>query len=197
MQRSAVAAFLIILMAGTAFASEIRHKEYSYAYEFTRGAVEAAFVVCDNCSPRKIPIPMSKTAATIIALKVSETTPVKVQPLNDATRQENGSDSPEPITNASLTAYFDLDSFSLRPEEKEKLQIAPSLFKDFVTVTGYTCDIGSKEHNRRLSLKRAEAVAAYLRLFGVAPREITGEGDNFPVSDIKELNRRVEIKEVR
>jgi outer membrane protein OmpA-like peptidoglycan-associated protein len=196
MQKFVGAISIILLIAGTAFASVIRHKEYSYAYEFARGTAEATFVVCD-CTSRKIPSPASKTAPTVIALKVSEPATVKPAPLNDALKQKDSKSMSEPFTDASLTVYFDLDSFSLRPEEREKLRIAPSLFKGAVTVTGHTCDIGSKEYNRTLSLKRAEAVAEHLRQIGVAPREITGKGDNFPVSDKKELNRRVEIKEVR
>jgi OmpA-OmpF porin, OOP family len=197
MQRSIEAVFIVIFIAGTTFASEIRHMNYSYAYEFAKGVAEPAFVVCDNCPPRKSLARLLKTAPTVIALRVSEPYPVKPQHLSANVKQEEREKQQRAATDTSLTVHFDFDSFTLRPEEREKLQAAPSVFKGAVTVTGYTCDIGAREYNRKLSLKRAEEVAKQLRQIGVPPSEVAGKGECCPVSDKKELNRRVDIKEVR
>lgn len=192
------AIFIVIFITGAAFASEIRQMNYFYPYEFAKNLAEPAFVVCDNCPPRKSPDTAPKIVPTVIALRVSQPIPVKPEPLKvDEQKEKHNELREEALTDASLTVYFNLNSSALRPEEKEKLNTAPSLFKGDVVVTGYTCDIGSEEYNRRLSLKRAGAVAEYLKLVGVAPREITGKGKCCPISDKKELNRRVEIKEAR
>ena len=190
--------FIIILITGAAFASEIRPKDYSYPYEFAEDTTEPAFVVCDNCPPRKALEPAPKGMPAAISIKLSEPGPVKPEPsIENLNEKGHDEKQKKALTDNSFIVYFDFDSFALRPKEKEKLKPAPSLFKGDVIVTGYTCDIGSDEYNRRLSLKRAEAVADYLSQLGVAPRGITGKGKCCPVSDKKELNRRVEIKEAR
>jgi OOP family OmpA-OmpF porin len=73
-------------------------------------------------------------------------------------------------------------------------------------VTGYTDRLGDKAHNRRLSLQRAQTVARYLRVRGVAlPITIRGEGSAKPLADCPQAkrdqmarclapNRRVEIE---
>jgi OOP family OmpA-OmpF porin len=188
--------FIILFIAGAAFASEIRPIEYSYPYEFAASATEPAFVVCDNCPPRKSLTPAHKIVPTVIALRVSQPDPPKPEPSNANIKQKERSEN-KADTDTSLIVHFGFNSFTLRPEEKEKLKTISSLFKGPVTVTGYTCDIGSDEYNRKLSLKRAEAVGEYLRQLGVAPPAITGKGKCCAVSDTRELNRRVEIKEAR
>jgi OOP family OmpA-OmpF porin len=190
--------FITLFIAGAAFSSEIRHMDYSYPYEFAESAIEKAFIVCDDCPTRKSLEPAPKGTSTIISIKLSQPAPFKSEP-SKVEQQEKGLNNKgkRALTDTSLIVYFDLNSAALRPEEKEKLKTVSFLFKGPITVTGYTCDIGSDEYNRRLSLQRAEAVAEYLRRLGVAPRAITGKGKCCPVSDTKELNRRVEIKEAR
>ncbi len=90
----------------------------------------------------------------------------------------------------SETVYFDFDSYELKPSERAKLD---SLSRDIdYRVTGYTCDIGTKEYNDRLALKRAEAVKNYL---GNIVKEINGKGKCCYIDQVdKSKNRRAEIK---
>jgi len=87
------------------------------------------------------------------------------------------------------TVYFDFDSFKLKPSEKAKLDGLSKGLK--YEITGYTCDIGPKDYNDRLALKRAESVKGYLGVSG----EVRGRGKRCYV-DLKDRskNRRVEIK---
>ena len=70
-----------------------------------------------------------------------------------------------------------------------------------VMVLGYTDNTGSAEYNQTLSVKRANAVAAYLQGQGVKSSrfEIMGLGPSNPIAsnttaDGRQQNRRVEIK---
>jgi OOP family OmpA-OmpF porin len=69
-----------------------------------------------------------------------------------------------------------------------------------IEVAGHTDNIGSKEYNKKLSLRRAKAVAELLIKFGVNPKMIVvkGCGEDYPLvpnttSTNRALNRRVEI----
>jgi len=71
---------------------------------------------------------------------------------------------------------------------------------DKVKVTGYTDSVGSAAYNKKLSLRRAEAVRDYLVSIGVDPAklEVDGAGMDNPVADNKTAagrakNRRVEV----
>jgi OOP family OmpA-OmpF porin len=70
-----------------------------------------------------------------------------------------------------------------------------------VTATGYTDSIGSDAYNKKLSLKRAQAVKAYLVSKGINKNLITieGLGKSNPVAPNtteqgRAKNRRVEIQ---
>lgn len=67
-------------------------------------------------------------------------------------------------------------------------------------IDGHTDSDGSEEHNLKLSLSRANAVADYLKAHGVPADRFTikGEGESIPVADNstaqgKAKNRRVEL----
>jgi OOP family OmpA-OmpF porin len=99
---------------------------------------------------------------------------------------------------------FDLDKAVIKPEFYKLLdQLAGRLKKtgEKVELDGYTCDLGTELHNKKLSLKRSESVREYLRDKGVPQKNITikGFGDASPYAPNKDekhrrLNRRVEIE---
>ena len=71
-----------------------------------------------------------------------------------------------------------------------------------IEIIGYTDSIGTKRHNLKLSIIRAENAAKMLREFGLNEKfiisKITGEGENFPIDTNATVNgrynnRRVEI----
>ena len=72
-----------------------------------------------------------------------------------------------------------------------------------IDVTGYTDRLGSETYNQKLSVRRAEAVKAYLQGKGVESNRIytEGKGEKQPVADNtsaagRAKNRRVEIEVV-
>jgi outer membrane protein OmpA-like peptidoglycan-associated protein len=93
--------------------------------------------------------------------------------------------------------YFKLDEYTLSSDAKysikEAAQCLMSSSSQAPAVKGFTCKIGTKEHNDKLAINRAHAVAAELQSLGVRVEEVTGEGKCCYQSDELEKNRRVEI----
>ena len=197
MQKLILALFITIVITGTAIASEIRQAPYAYPFEFAESPPEPAFVICDGCPPSRAPALAPRIASPAIAIRVSgpeQATPGRARP----EPAKPASIKPELVHKTpELTVLFAFDSYALRPREKAKLWRAPSLFNGRVSVTGYTDDIGTQAYNKRLSRERAGSVARFLRRIGIIPAAINGKGECCPVSHIKQLNRRVEIKEMK
>lgn len=100
---------------------------------------------------------------------------------------------------------FDFDKSVLKPAGKIKLDeliVKINAIKLEVTViVGHTDWIGTDEYNQRLSVRRAEAVKAYLMSKGIEKARIytEGKGEKRPVADNRTVegrakNRRVEIE---
>ena len=197
MKKFVLVFFIAVFVPMAAMASEIRQTSYAYSFEFAESPAEPAFVICNGCPPRKAPALAPKIAPPAIFIRVSGPEQAEPKPA----RPESA--KPAPVKPVSVrkapewTVHFAFDSYAFRPGEKAKLKTAASLFKGPVNITGYTDDIGTKAYNMRLSLERAGAVAGFLRQIGIIPAAITGKGECCPVSRIKKLNRRVEIKEMK
>jgi OOP family OmpA-OmpF porin len=104
-------------------------------------------------------------------------------------------------------AFFDFDKAVLKPEGRAKLDEMVSkiggLNLEVVIAVGHTDSIGSDAYNQKLSVRRSEAVKAYLVSKGVEKNRIytEGKGEKQPVADNKSRdgrakNRRVEIEVV-
>ena len=100
--------------------------------------------------------------------------------------------------------YFDFDKSTLRPEGKAALDKALTVIKanhgeDRVTVVGWTDSMGTDAYNLRLSLRRPEAVKAYLAEKGIALDKLASEGRgesfkyNNGTEEGRQQNRRVEL----
>lgn len=101
--------------------------------------------------------------------------------------------------------FFDFDKYTIAPNEKSKLDsIADALKKSgkqyTISATGHADRVGSKEYNKILSMRRAQAVKAHLIARGVAPKAInvSAEGETEPRVETgdgvrKAENRRVNI----
>ena len=121
----------------------------------------------------------------------SAPTPTTIQ--HELSAANNGINRNQRIT----TVYFPLNSSLISQTEKQKiLDALESLKGRDVKVTGYTCELGSKELNNRLALSRARAVAGILETGGIKPTAVSGEGKCCYISGDKEMNRRAEIREI-
>jgi outer membrane protein OmpA-like peptidoglycan-associated protein len=99
--------------------------------------------------------------------------------------------------------YFDTDKWDILPKSYPALDSVADYLKTLVgygiEVGGHTDDVGTDEHNMKLSENRAKAVADYLISKGLHHSIVSswGYGETSPISTNKDLNRRVEIKLVR
>ncbi|WP_395028091.1 outer membrane protein OmpA [Comamonas odontotermitis] len=104
-------------------------------------------------------------------------------------------------------AFFDFDKSVLKPEGKAKLDDLAGKVKNInlevIIAVGHTDSIGTDAYNQKLSVRRAEAVKAYLVSKGIDKSRVytEGKGEKQPVADNKTAagrakNRRVEIEVV-
>jgi outer membrane protein OmpA-like peptidoglycan-associated protein len=118
---------------------------------------------------------------------------------------------PKPIS-LSADMLFGFDNATLTEKGKSRLsniveQIKAATETGAVDVVGYTDRLGSHRHNRNLSLRRAESVAAYLVMSGISASSIhvEGRGEDQPVVQCGRMssakliaclqpNRRVELR---
>lgn len=101
---------------------------------------------------------------------------------------------------------FDFDKVIIKPEGKRVLNKLGNFLTsgtyniNSMTLVGHTDSIGSANYNQTLSVKRAQAVANYLRSQGVqASMAVSGKGESAPIAnnstrDGRAKNRRVEIE---
>ncbi|GLU32417.1 outer membrane protein OmpA [Trinickia caryophylli] len=108
------------------------------------------------------------------------------------------------ITSQKVTyqadTLFDFDKAVLKPAGKQQLDDLATKVQgmntEVVVATGYTDKIGSDKYNDRLSLRRAQAVKAYLVSKGVPANKIytEGKGKRNPVkTDCNQKNRKALI----
>ncbi|GAA4331523.1 OmpA family protein [Pigmentiphaga soli] len=107
----------------------------------------------------------------------------------------------------SADALFDFDKAVVKPEARTRLDELVNQIKgislEVVIAVGHTDSIGTEAYNQRLSVRRAEAVKAYLVSKGIEANRIytEGKGETQPVADNRTAagrakNRRVEIEVV-
>ncbi|MDD2918420.1 outer membrane protein OmpA [Rhodoferax sp.] len=119
--------------------------------------------------------------------------------------------APAPVAAAKVTyaadAFFDFDKSVLKPEGKAKLDDLVAKVKginlEVVIAVGHTDATGPDGYNQKLSVRRSEAVKAYLVSKGIEKNRIytEGKGEAQPVADNKtkegrSKNRRVEVEVV-
>jgi OmpA-OmpF porin, OOP family len=119
--------------------------------------------------------------------------------------------APAPAAATKVTyaadAFFDFDKSVLKAEGKAKLNDLVGKVKginlEVIIAVGHTDSVGTDAYNQKLSVRRAEAVKAYLVSKGIEKNRVytEGKGEKQPVADNKTKegrakNRRVEIEVV-
>ena len=119
--------------------------------------------------------------------------------------------APQPPAATKVTyaadAFFDFDKSVLKAEGKAKLDDLVGKVKginlEVIIAVGHTDAVGTDAYNQKLSVKRSEAVKAYLVSKGIEKNRVytEGKGEKQPVADNKTKegqakNRRVEIEVV-
>lgn len=103
-------------------------------------------------------------------------------------------------------AFFELDKSQLTPEATAALDTVITTLRTAgytgnIRLIGHTCDLGSDEHNQKLSEMRALSVKKYLVETGKLPDEVMiveGKGETEPrypnTKDSRPKNRRVDLE---
>jgi len=147
----------------------------------------------------------------IAAPKAAPAPAPKAAPAAPAPAAKPAAKPPAPAAATKVTyaadAFFDFDKSALKKEGKAKLDDLVGKVKgislEVIIAVGHTDSVGSDAYNQKLSVRRAEAVKAYLVSKGIEKNRVytEGKGEKQPVADNKTKegrakNRRVEIEVV-
>ncbi len=116
-------------------------------------------------------------------------------------------DTVEPDQSVYLNIPFEYNSSALKPQASAQLRqlelalTSATLGKDRFVVAGHTDAKGSPQYNKRLSLRRAEAVKRFLVANGIAASRLDAVGygsEHLLAPDLPDdpRNRRVEIRDL-
>jgi OOP family OmpA-OmpF porin len=153
------------------------------------------------------PAPAARPAAPAAAAPAAR--PAAAAPAPAAAAPRPAAPPPAAATKVTYAAdaFFDFDKSVLKAEGKAKLDDLVGKVKginlEVIIAVGHTDSVGSDSYNQKLSVKRSDAVKAYLVSKGIEKNRVytEGKGEKQPVADNKtsagrSKNRRVEIEVV-
>jgi OOP family OmpA-OmpF porin len=157
-------------------------------------------------------LPLCVAPETLVNGKCVAPAPVVMAPPPAAPVAPAPAPAPAPVVTSekvsySADAFFDFDKSVLKPAGKASLDDLTSKLQginlEVIIAVGHTDSIGTDAYNQKLSIRRAEAVKAYLQSKGIEANRVytEGKGEKQPVADNKSSagrakNRRVEIEVV-
>jgi OmpA-OmpF porin, OOP family len=196
--------------------SDVVKNPFGLCWHTSQWTEAKAMADCDpDAAPRPIvkavEVPVARPAAMVPVLepkvteapKIQAPAPIAAAPLAPAPMPVRAR-SAQTIT-LGADASFDTGKADLKADGQAKLDTLATQLRDVsfdaIRVTGHTDNVGTDAANQRLSLRRANAVKAYLAGHGIDPAKIqtTGRGKTSPVADNKTAqgrarNRRVEVE---
>ncbi len=150
---------------------------------------------------------------TVVADNFQEKSHTVTIPSDFSVGQVNVSMEVQPVLEEKVTLpviFFGFDKYTILPKEQKKIDMLVEAMKKYpalaVELTGYTDSKGPAGYNRRLSLRRAKAVAKQLEKAGIEASRITVKGagetnflainkypDGKDCPEGRAFNRRVEV----
>ena len=148
-----------------------------------------AVVFAAGCATQEEPKPAPTPAPTPAPAPAPTPAPAPAAPAPAAKPEPK----PAPKPTAQRVTYaadvlFDFDKAVIKPDGKSKLDALSDQMKgidlEVVIAIGHADQIGTPEYNQALSVRRAEAIKAYLVSKGVQPNRVytEGKGETQPVT---------------
>jgi len=181
--------------------NEIVKDPYNLCWRRSTWTPALAHCECDpDLIPRDVCFPPAAKPAAAPPPPPAAPVPAPVKPA--------AKPAPKPVTEKVTFAadvFFDFDKAVLKPEGKARLDELVSKLGgttlEVIIAIGHTDSVGGNAYNQALSVRRAEAVKAYLVSKGTEPNRIytEGKGKTQPIAsnstDVgRAKNRRTEIE---